>query len=65
MLADGVVPPLPLKVTVLLIISHCAYNFCADVIVTFVSVVTLVPPLAEVYQPLNVYPVREVLGSVP
>ena len=32
---------------------QCAYNVCALVIVTFVSAVTFVPPLAAVYHPSN------------
>ena len=58
-------PPLELNLTVYVILVQCAYSVWFDAVVTFVDDVTLLPPLAVVYQPLNVYPVRVGFGIVP
>ena len=43
---------------------HCAINVCADAVVTFVVVVTVVS-VPFIFQPLNVYPVLVGVGNFP
>ena len=43
---------------------HCAINVCADAVVTFVVVVTVVS-VPFIFQPLNVYPVLVGVGNSP
>ena len=55
-------PPFASNVTVCVPAVHCAYNVRVDEVVTVLLAVTFVPPLLDVYQPANVYPVRVAVG---